>query len=369
MKRAMFIFTISLSLLAGCDRDELPEPASTNPTVTVEGAIDGQSRTIAAGKDNYYLHTYFSSDSNNLYNLTGQFGQPECRDCPQSLKIELPAHQNAEGDLNLDEALKTGTYTYYNPARGKTVAFEPVADGSGSREFLWDFGDDRSSVKRAPTHHYASAEEQDYTTKLRINYNNGECVATTSQELVFDEDACRVNYQVRPINGTEVIFESSPKNIDRPLSYRWYRGDTLMSKSANPTYDFRKPGMYEVCLVVESSSGCSATRCQQVDVFAEGCNANFKYNVKSDTTAVDPAFINITWRDQDGTLYQTGRNKQPEDSYFRIVDAEPYQKNRNGQPTYRLDVEFDCIVYADDDRKRLKDFKGTIAVAYPGGES
>lgn len=365
MKQVTLILAISALLLAGCEEEELPEPASTSPVFTVEGTIDGQSRTISAGADDYYLHTYFTSDSNNQYRLTGQFGKPDRRDAPQSLKLELPAHQDAQGELNLEEALQTGERNYYNPVRGKMVAFDPIPNGPGSRKLLWDFGDGYTSVKRSPVHHYSSAEGNNYTATLRINYNNGECVVTTTRDIQLDQQQCRVNYQVQPVNQTEVIFESDVGNIDRPLSYRWFRGDTLMSKAANPTYDFREPGTYEVCLVVEGRSGCTATRCQQVDVFAEGCNANFKYNVKSDTTAVDPAFINISWRDQEGTLYQTGRNKQPDDSYFRIVDAEPYQKNRNGQQTYRLDVEFDCVVYAANDRKRLKDFEGTMAVAYP----
>ena len=367
MKRGILLLIISAGLLSGCEKEKLPDPAATNPVFTVEGSIDGQARTISAGRDDYYLHTYFTSDSNNRYNLTGQFGKPECRDCPQSLKIELPAFQDARGELNLDEALQTGERSYYNPVRGKTVTFKPVSEGPGSRTYRWNFGDGRSSVKRAPEHHYPLGGEGEYTTTLRINHNNGQCVATTTRNVVLDQAECRVNYQVQPVNQTEVIFESDVGNIDRPLSYRWFRGDTLMSKVADPTYDFREPGTYEVCLIVEAASGCSASRCQQVDVFANGCNANFNYEISGDTARVDPAFLNISWRAEDGTLYQTGKNQQPEESYFRIVEAEPYQKNRDGLPTYRLKVEFDCMVYSGNDRKHLKDFKGTMAVAYPAG--
>ncbi len=367
MKLWVFILPVLSGLIAGCNEEKLPKPDAGDPTFEVKGVIDGKSRSIQAGKAEYFMHTYFTSDSNNQYYLTGQFGNPKCRNCPKSLKIQIPSYRNAKGELNLEEALREGERSYYQPVKGRKVSFNAISNKDGAaKKFTWSFGDDRSSVKKAPTHFYPSSSRDTFTTTLRINYNNGACVARTSRKISLEENACRVNYQVKHVNQTEIVFESLVRNIDRPVRYRWFKENTLISKVAHPTFDFLKPGSYKVCLKASGASGCSTQRCQEVEVFADGCNANFNYMVSDDTARVDLSYVNISWRDEQGKVYITGKHEQPDRSYFRILKAKPYQENRRGQPTYKLEVEFDCMVYAADDSKlRLKAFKGTIGVAYP----
>lgn len=367
MKLWVLTLPLLLGLLAGCNEEKLPKPDSSEPVFEVKGAIDDQPRVIQAGKAEYFMHTYFTRDSNNQYYLTGQFGNPECKYCPESLKIQLPAYRNAKGELNVKEALRKGERTYYSPVKGRRVSFNAIpSEDANTRKFTWSFGDDRSSVKKDPTHFYPSSGPDTFTTTLRVNYDNGQCIATTARKIPMDENACRVNYNVKHVNQTEIVFESLVKNMDRPVNYRWFKEETLISKVAHPTFDFLKPGSYQVCLKAKGASGCSAERCQRVEVFADGCNANFNYTVSDDTANVDLSYVNISWRDQQGKRYKTGKNQQPDESYFRVLNSESYQENRNGNPTYRLKVEFDCMVYAaDGSKKHLKDFKGTIAVAYP----
>ncbi len=365
MKYGILILLIIITGLAGCEQEELPEPNANDPVFFLSGSIEGKSDSLKAGEAGYYLYTYFTSDSNNQYRLTGHFSPTGCKDCPESLKIELPAHKNSEGRLNLDEALQTGDHSFYNPSPVYEVKFNAIPKGPAPRSYMWDFGDSRSAKKKNITHYYPVDGPEDYQTALRINYNNGECIRTISKQVDLTDQKCRTNFTVNPINQTEVIFQSEVNNLDTPASYRWYTDSLLISKAKDPTYDFQDPGVYKVCLEAEGQSGCTANYCQRVDVFSKGCNGNFRYRVKGDTTWVDPAFVNITWRDENGTLYKTGRNQQPDESYFRILEAKPYENNENGEPTYKLKVEFDCRVYSSGSSKRLKDFKGFIAVAYP----
>lgn len=365
MKNFIVTFCLSFLGLTACKQEELPDPTSDEPVFQASGTIDGQPHTIQAGEDDYYMHTSFSSDSNNLYQLTGHLKQVDCQECVKSLKIEFPAQMNAKEELNLGGALKTGEHTYYDPYPAYKVNFNPVPKGPDPRSFLWDFGDEVSSHKKQPSHYYPVTGKDEYPASLRINYNNGECISTSTQKVSLEQESCRANYEAEPINQTEVKFTSDARNLTPPLEHRWYKGGLLISKVADPTHDFHNPGVYEVCLEVSGASGCSATRCREIDVFSKECNANFKYAIEEDTVKVDPAFVNIAWRDADGTLYKTGKNEQPDRSYFKILKAEPYEANKNGYPTYQLKVAFDCMVYSGNQSKRLKDFEGTVAVAYP----
>ncbi len=366
MRLWILIACVILTSMTSCQQEELPDPNGNEPVFGVEGKIAGEPRQLEAGREGYFMHTFFTKDSINQYNLTGQLGEPECKDCPGSLKIELPALYKAKEGLNISEALGKGARSYYNPVPMRKVNFQAFPDSQGTKAYFWKLGDSRTSNAPAPSHFYDANGPDTVTTTLRITYNNGQCVATSAQQIKLKPGRCRVNYRAKPVNQTEVIFHSETPHLQEPLSYRWYHGETLISKVAHPTYDFQKPGVYEVCLEVTGASGCSAQRCQRVDVFEDGCNANFNYQVAEDTTMADFDFINISWRNEEGKLYKTGKQQQPESSYFRILKSKPYEQNRKGYPTQKLTVAFDCMVYAaDGSKKHLKDFKGTIAVAYP----
>lgn len=356
--------------ISACDKKELPEKSEAGePRFTITGSVDGDAKAINAGKDDYYMYTYFTSDSNNRYQLTGHFSETNCKDCPESLKIELPAFRNAKGQFNLDQALSEGGHTYYNPSEAYKVQFEAIPDTDHSAAFTWDFGDEKSSRLKVPTHYYPVSDgSTEYEAELKINYDNGSCIKTATRSIRMEQRDCRVNFTAEPLNHSEVTFESRVENLDSPIDYFWFKDETRMSKVANPTHDFKAPGTYDVCLQVEGASGCSVKRCRKVDVFDKGCNANFNYTVSSNTTKVDREFVNISWWDKAGNRYSTGKNKQPETSYFRILEAKKYEENENGKPTYQLKVEFDCVVYSGDQKKRLKDFQGKMAVAYPGNK-
>lgn len=365
MRQYKLLLLLSLILFTACQEEELPEASNEKPIFALEGTVDEQRRTLTAGQEEYYMHSDFTRDSNNRFQLIGHLGPVQCRDCPQSLKIALPAYRKADGSLNLEEALKPGEHEFYNPEPVFEVKLTAIPNGPGDAQFQWDFGDKRTARQKAPTHYYPANGQGSYKARLKTVYDQGACVRTTSRTIALDSQDCRANFTVEPVNGREVIFQSQVQKLNPPVDYRWFKDSTLISKVADPTHDFNEPGLYEVCLQATGASGCVATRCRKVDVFDKGCNANFRYTVADEVQSVDPSFINITWWDAEGKRYETGKQEQPEASYFRIVEAEPYQENREGQPTHRLKVEFDCMVYSENDRKRLNGFKGTVAVAHP----
>lgn len=56
MKKLFYLTT--LFLIVSCKKEKLPElPTSNNPVFKIEGTIDGQTVSIAAGDDDYFMHS------------------------------------------------------------------------------------------------------------------------------------------------------------------------------------------------------------------------------------------------------------------------------------------------------------------------
>ena len=70
MKKLLYIF--SLLLLFSCKKEKLPElPNSNSPIFTIEGTIDGQTISVNAGQDNYFMH----SEEFEFHNVTQRKGR------------------------------------------------------------------------------------------------------------------------------------------------------------------------------------------------------------------------------------------------------------------------------------------------------
>lgn len=65
MKKLLYIFYILL--IVSCKKEKLPElPVSNTPVFSVEGTIDGQSISMSAGEENYFMH----SEEFEFHNVT-----------------------------------------------------------------------------------------------------------------------------------------------------------------------------------------------------------------------------------------------------------------------------------------------------------
>ena len=80
------------------------------------------------------------------------------------------------------------------------------------------------------------------------------------------------------INNRFIFKNTSTNAVGGPLQYKWITGDGFVGFTRDLTYSFRKPGTYEVVMIVNSSSACADSTSTTVtiypNVFAEfGINA------------------------------------------------------------------------------------------------
>lgn len=63
------------------------------------------------------------------------------------------------------------------------------------------------------------------------------------------------------------------------VSWHWVFGDGESSEEQNPVHTYDSPGVYEVCLTINTSGGCTSTYCGKVPVgITEKCRADFRWD-------------------------------------------------------------------------------------------
>jgi len=73
----------------------------------------------------------------------------------------------------------------------------------------------------------------------------------------------------------------------------------------------------------------------------------------------------IQYINENGKVYRSDLQEQSDDAYFKILSTEEYLNNENGDKTKKLEVEYDCKLFAADGSElRVRDGQGIIGIAY-----
>lgn len=139
-------------------------------------------------------------------------------------------------------------------------------------DFLWDFGDGKTSPKSIVSHTYSKSGI--YNVKLSITDNSGlNCsTAVTTQSLVVNlppKAILAVSDNICSNQKTTFDASSSYDDSGSDLTYAWNFGDgtALIEGSAKETKIYPKGGNYRVSLTVEDTSGtnnCSRNTIEKI---------------------------------------------------------------------------------------------------------
>jgi PKD repeat protein len=184
-----------------------------------------------------------------------------------------------------------------------------AGSGNTNTSWFWDFGDGNISTEQHPLHVYTTAGS--FTITLKITNDKG-CyrVLTTP------------NY-IQTLAGLSSGFTNTLPTVCQPpadvnftnnsvgpgvLTYEWNFGDGNTSTAVNPLHTYTTKGLYDVALVVISSTGCTDTLIKKSLIPVGAYNPTFS---APDSVCINspanflntssPAPTGLTWDFGDGT--------------------------------------------------------------------
>ncbi len=153
---------------------------------------------------------------------------------------------------------------------GTAVSFTDISNGPFPiTTWRWDFGDGSPrSFAQNPSHTYTTPGTYTVTLIVSDGISCQDTMIKTSVIEVFTPPTAGFTYT--PTSGCDpltVSFSDASVNGTVPVvGYDWDFGDGSGAVTANPTYTYNTPGVYDVTLIVTDANGCEDTLVQQVEV-------------------------------------------------------------------------------------------------------
>ncbi len=175
-------------------------------------------------------------------------------DTPGSYDVTLVA-SNSEGDDTYTQVQyiivnTVPTVDFSSTINGTTASF--LNNSTGATSYLWDFGDNATSMEPNPDHTYA--ETGDYTVTLTATNECGSVTTTQTITILETPTAAFSSDVTIGCHPLTVQFIDESLNADS-WSWSFPGGIPSSSNEQNPEVVYNTPGNYSVTLEVSNSAG------------------------------------------------------------------------------------------------------------------
>lgn len=273
----VYTITLTVSNANGTDTKTIVNYINVlpSPTVNFKGIDSGIScppKTVQftdlsnpniPGNVSYYWdfgdgNTSTLQNPSHTYTLVGSYNVTlvvtNASGCQKSLTKPAYIQLVEAPDANFDSPNPTacgapGTITFNNTSTNAT-------------SYLWNFGDNTTSVATNPSHTYTSPGT--YTVTL-IATNAAGCTDTmvrTAYVTIVDVHSAFTPSAVTVCAGVSVSFTNNSTNA---TSYNWNFGDNTTSTATNPNHSYNTAGTYNVRLIAKNGA-CADTSYQTITV-------------------------------------------------------------------------------------------------------
>lgn len=118
-------------------------------------------------------------------------------------------------------------------------------------------------------------KEVSVTNVVEVNFNL--CYSPTACVAKFSfEQLAPIENNKLPVKFNSASAEASRE--DKIIQRTWNFGDgvTITEGTTDPTHNYERPGLYNVCLTIKTEKGCTNTKCLSVEVRSR-CRADFRF--------------------------------------------------------------------------------------------
>lgn len=204
-----------------------------------------------------------------------------------------------------------GNFTF--TVTGNTVTFSGTSDTPGVN-YHWNFGDGTTGTGQNISHTYSVYPEH-YNVCMVIS--NGQGCEHQRCQTVFVQTGpiCEAWFTTQAVcfGETTNFNDGSETNSGSVNSWLWNFGDGTQSELQNPHHTYAAPGVYNVCLTIGTSEGCSDDYCRNIVVLPVP-NAYFivennvvgeTVHVNNESTISNGTIVSYNWNWGDGSPAST----------------------------------------------------------------
>lgn len=253
-----------------------PKPAPSFTVSDADQCVKGNSfsftnTTVSTGTLSYTWNmgdgkTYTSKDVTHSYASAGsytititaenEFGCSEIFTRIVSVNPEPVAGFSVN---SANQCLKDNNYQFSNSS----------SISSGTMNYLWNFGDGKTSSSVNPSHVYATSGT--YTVTLKVTSEKGCINSFTSTVTVYDKPSASFTIadDDQCLDGNNFRLNNTSVN-NSLVQFNWIFGDGTNSDTQNPNKRYLSAGVYNILLFAKNVAGCASdTARRQVLVHPE----------------------------------------------------------------------------------------------------
>lgn len=185
-------------------------------------------------------------------------------------------------DVVVKTALCKADFNFFVTPGTLTTQLTDLSSAS-IKEHYWDLGDGKFSNKKDVLTTYAQAGNYKVCKTILDSTN---CKASVCKDVQLGTLACKAGYTFFVDAATRNV-KFTDQSAGGITSYFWDFGDGSFSNIKDVSHIYQKPGIYNVCQSVKNTTtGCTATMCQMVQVGSVTCDADFTYLVDALTRTI-----------------------------------------------------------------------------------
>jgi len=371
--RVLYVMLGISLVMASCKKKHYPEPETdpvNQPVFYFQGDVNGAAVNLQAGINDYYMHSDYTIDGNNVCNFKGTLDQLTPVSSQEKIEIIINDSRtlNSYNVSNADSSLSINNYLYKVGAPATFYQVRCIPYNMSGSSFQWDFGDGipvpvttESSIR----HSYRTAN----VYNIQLTGNSGSATSTVVRQIkptgvgsCFTSIVSAVSNTMTP---TQVVFTAQQFSALGTPTHTWDFGDGYTGNGLSASHLYN-PGIYQVTFTSVDGAGDTSVDHCNIAVGMQGYTANFSWELNQSMISNPFAFQNviIRWTDANGTVYTSDNAGQLSNAYFNVLSVEDYKVNENNAPTKKMKVRFKCQLFNGSSSILIDNAEAVIAVAY-----
>lgn len=378
IQRSLGILSVVFAMTA-CTKKTLPTPPDGNtPTFYFHGVIGEDTMHWQAGENDFFMHTDYFKDAQQLWVMRGQLGPSNCADCAPSLSIELrdiALSNDSSLVMDFPAQFMNSDWPGFNidtvrhEEDVEVFTFFPLTQ-QPITQVLWNFGDGSTSTELSPKHIFQGSGTRDVSLRVHQGAN--------SDSLKFPID---ITYK----SPNRLFFSwnlDAGNHLDAYVSFGsfptvlWDGGNGQYAVGQFSAFNYN-PGLYVLsCRGINGTKEAWYKAKIKVPTGSSWANPNFRYTTKLvKDTLIQHCFNNrtalITLK-QHGKIYhsfkQNGIAGSGSEKTLHVKGYSLYDNNVQGHATVWVDADMDIWLYNSNnasDSIRIQSNQTRFALAYP----